>query len=222
MTTRKSYALLCPIARALDLVGDRWTLLILRELHAGPGRFSDLRAALPGLASNLLTTRLAEMIETGLAQREGAERGARYALTDLGRATRPLLLELALFGAQLPPPDRMVEPGNRRHVAVTLAAAAERVAPPDLSLRAAIVLDGQPFSFVVAKGRVSMEAGAMLAPPLRYETSYDSLAPVVAGAVPFDAHLANKAQLECFDGTDAKPFLRLMADALGVIGGRRE
>ena len=221
MTLRKSYALLCPIARALDVLGDRWALLILRELHAGPGRFSDLRAALPGLAANLLTTRLAELTEAGVVTRDGTARGARYLLTDRGRATRPILFELARFGAHLPLPARIAEPGNRRHVAVTLAAAAERAAGPELSLRAEIVIDGQAFSFVVARGAVSMEAGAMLAPPLRYETRYETLGPVVAGEMTFKAHLAQYAKFECFNGTEAAPFLRLMADALEIIAGRR-
>lgn len=221
MCAKKSYALLCPIARALDFLGDRWALLILRELHAGPGRFSDLRAALPGLAANLLTTRLTELADAGLLARDGERRGARYLLTDLGRATRPVLFELARFGAQLPLPERITEPGNRRHLAVTLAAASERAAARDLSLRAEIVIDGQAFSFVVARGTVSMEAGAMLAPPLRYATRYETLGPVVAGALPFSAHLAQHARIECFDGTDPAPFLRLMADALDIIGGRR-
>ncbi len=217
--TAKTYALLCPIARALDFVGDRWALLILRELHAGPGRFSDLKAALPGLAANLLSTRLTDLARDGLIAREGAGRGAGYALTDLGRATRPILLELALYGAQLPPTENPVEPGNRRHVAVTLAAAAERVAG-DLSLRAEIVMDGEPFSLVVTQGAVVMEAGAMLAPPLRYTTRYDTLLPVVAGAVPFAEHQALEAKVESLDGTDPGPFLALMEAAIEVIGGR--
>ncbi len=218
--TAKTYALLCPIARALDFVGDRWALLILRELHAGPARFSDLKAALPGLAANLLSTRLTDLARDGLITREGAGRGTGYALTDLGRATRPILLELALFGAQLPPTERPVTPGNRRHVAVTLAAAAERVAG-DTSLRAEIVLDGEPFSFVVTKGAVVMEAGAMLAPPLRYRTRYDTLLPVVAGAMSFAEHLAQEAEVESLDGTEPGPFLALIEGAIEVIGGRR-
>lgn len=220
MAGSKTYALLCPIARALDAVGDRWTLLILRDLHAGPARFSDLRAGLPGLAPNLLSARLTELAERGLIVRESAERGARYVLTEAGRATRPLLFDLARFGAHLAPPDAPVSPGNRRHVAVTLAAAAEAAAPRYQSLRAEIVLDGEPFSFVATNGRVTMQAGAMLEPPLRYTTTYESLGPVVAGQRSFAEHLKQDATLEAFDGTDTGPFLRLIEAALVEIGGQ--
>ena len=63
MASKRSYHLLCPIARGLDRVGDRWTLLVLRDLHAGPARFKDIQEGLPGLASNLLTTRLRRLQE---------------------------------------------------------------------------------------------------------------------------------------------------------------
>ena len=61
MPTTRSYNDLCPIARALDVVGERWALLVVRELLLGPQRFSDLRGALPGVSSNLLTDRLREL-----------------------------------------------------------------------------------------------------------------------------------------------------------------
>ena len=62
----RSYKLLCPIARGLDRIGDRWTLLILRDLHAGPARFSDLQRGLTGIAANLLADRLAKLVTDGL------------------------------------------------------------------------------------------------------------------------------------------------------------
>ena len=69
----RRYRLLCPIARALDRVGDRWTLLILRDLHAGPARFVDVQASLPGLAPNLLTKRLRQLEADGLICRRETE-----------------------------------------------------------------------------------------------------------------------------------------------------
>ena len=57
MAGSRRYKLLCPIARALDRIGDRWTMLILRDLHAGPARFSELQSGLTGIAPNLLTDR---------------------------------------------------------------------------------------------------------------------------------------------------------------------
>ena len=67
MSKKRNYRLLCPIARALDVLGDRWTLLILRDLQAGPARFQELETGL-GLATNLLSSRLAELVDTGLVK----------------------------------------------------------------------------------------------------------------------------------------------------------
>ena len=86
MSLKRRYQLLCPIARSLDAVGDRWALLVLRDLHAGPARFGELESGL-GIATNLLTTRLADLIESGLVTRSSHEGRDHYELTDSGRAT---------------------------------------------------------------------------------------------------------------------------------------
>jgi len=80
----------CILAHALDLLGERWTLLIIRDLFLGPQRFGDLQAALPGIGANLLSKRLKELEEAGLieAVSTGDARG-RYRLTDTGEALRP-------------------------------------------------------------------------------------------------------------------------------------
>lgn len=90
----RSYRQYCAAARALDLVGSRWTLLVLRELLLGPRRYSQLRAALPGLTTNLLAARLRAMVAEGLIRRAG---GA-YELAPDGAALEPVLLELARWG----------------------------------------------------------------------------------------------------------------------------
>ena len=113
MSRSRRYRLLCPIARALDHLGDRWTLLILRDLHAGPGRFSDLQEGLTGIASNLLTTRLRQLEEDGLVSRREAQFGVSlYQLTEMGEGTAELLYELAAFGSRFPPDNDIQRPGN--------------------------------------------------------------------------------------------------------------
>jgi len=111
----KTYDQYCTIASALDLVGDRWTLLILRELSFGEQRFTDLRSALPGIASNLLTDRLRDLESRELVeQHELPAPAARtvYRLTRSGTRIRPVLRSLAQFG--LPyldlPEDHVVRP----------------------------------------------------------------------------------------------------------------
>lgn len=98
----RSYGHFCSIARALDAVGDRWTLLIVRELLLqGPCRFTDLKNGLPGVAPNLLSNRLKELEDVGLITREDAPPPVAtvlYELTQVGRALTPVLRELGLWG----------------------------------------------------------------------------------------------------------------------------
>jgi DNA-binding HxlR family transcriptional regulator len=98
----KTYAQYCAVARSLDLVGDRWVLLIVRELLGqGPCRFTDLREGLPGIATNLLTSRLKEMEENGLITRADAPPPVAtglYQLTERGRQLKPVIAALVEWG----------------------------------------------------------------------------------------------------------------------------
>lgn len=90
----------CPIARAADLIGDDWTLLILREAFLGTRRFDDFQRSL-GIGRNVLTRRLGEMVDAGLFDRVAyTDRPARheYRLTDKGRDTYPILAAMAAYG----------------------------------------------------------------------------------------------------------------------------
>jgi DNA-binding HxlR family transcriptional regulator len=109
----KRYDQYCPIACSLGLVGERWTLLVVRELFYGPKRYTDLAANLPGIGSNVLADRLKELESAGLVEKRKLLPPAPatvYELTPMGRALRPVLHELARFGARLmgpPPPDAL-------------------------------------------------------------------------------------------------------------------
>ena len=91
----KRYGQFCAVARALDLIGDRWTLLIIRELLLRPSRFADLLDGLPGVPRNLLAERLRTLVDLHLV----AKKDGRYVLTDRGRDLRPVIRSLAVFGA---------------------------------------------------------------------------------------------------------------------------
>src|SRR5436190_4556850 len=122
--TRRTYAQFCPVAAALDLLGERWTLLVVRELMLGPRRFTDLQAALPGLGTSLLADRLRQMVDGGLIARTKSA----YQLTELGAAAAPVVRELAGFGVRLldrPAPGAVFQPAA---LALYLAASL----PPDL------------------------------------------------------------------------------------------
>jgi DNA-binding HxlR family transcriptional regulator len=106
----RSYGQYCSIARALDVVGDRWTLLIVRELLLqGPCRFTDLKRGLPGIAPNLLSDRLKELEQAGLISREEAPPPIAtnlYAPTTEGSALEPVLLALGSWGLRFMAEER--------------------------------------------------------------------------------------------------------------------
>lgn len=99
---KRSYDQFCSLARALDRLGERWTLLIVRNLLLGPRRYSDLLAELPGITTNLLAERLKSMESGGLAARRtaGAARSVVYELTPLGAALEPAIMELGRWGGR--------------------------------------------------------------------------------------------------------------------------
>lgn len=98
----RSYGQYCAVAKALDVIGDRWTLLIVRELLlSGPSRYTDLRHSLPGVATNLLSERLRELERAGVVARIEAPppvASTLYSLTGRGEALRPVIHELGLWG----------------------------------------------------------------------------------------------------------------------------
>lgn len=100
---RRSYAQYCGAARALDVLGERWTLLIVRDLLPGPRRYGELGARLPGISTDLLTSRLRTLEEHGLVAREtevGVGRPVSYRLTAAGQELRPIIEHLADIGVR--------------------------------------------------------------------------------------------------------------------------
>src|SRR5882757_1950655 len=105
MAGRRSYQDPCGIARALDLVGERWALLVVRELLLGPKRFTDLRAGLPNVSPNVLSQRLHELEQAGvlLRHRLGPPVSSWvYDLTEWGHDLEPVLLHLGRWGRRSP------------------------------------------------------------------------------------------------------------------------
>ncbi|MFJ1596510.1 winged helix-turn-helix transcriptional regulator [Streptomyces sp. NPDC088261] len=115
---RRDYGQYCGLARALELVGERWALLVVRDLAAQPQRYTDLLNGLPGIPTNVLSTRLKELEQAGLVERRIApapQRGVLYALTPVGRDLEPAILTLGLWGAtqlEEPQPGDVVTPGS--------------------------------------------------------------------------------------------------------------
>lgn len=104
---RRSYRQNCSLARAADVIGERWTLLLLRDLLVGPRRFGELSRSQKGMGSNLLASRLRELEAAGIVERQSDDRGSpHYALTERGRALEPALLALVRWGMIYGPEGR--------------------------------------------------------------------------------------------------------------------
>lgn len=182
----KTYDQYCGIAAALDVVGDRWTILILRELSFGEQRFTDLRSGLPGIATNLLAERLRSLEEAGLVeQRELPAPAARmvYALTKAGRRITPVLRSLAEFG--LPFLDEPVEGHVRPRMAIFggMASLLDPAAAAGVDLRMLFALDGEQHWLEVHDGRL-VRANRDAAPDLTFTGSAAALVELCRGADP--------------------------------------
>jgi DNA-binding HxlR family transcriptional regulator len=105
MTSKRTYEDGCATAHALDLIGERWALLVVRELILGPKRFTDLRAGLPGISPNVLTQRLEELEESGIVRRRKLPPPAAawvYELTERGLELEQVIMVLGRWGAKSP------------------------------------------------------------------------------------------------------------------------
>jgi DNA-binding HxlR family transcriptional regulator len=113
MAAPVGYQTFCPVGAALNVVGERWALLIVRDLLLGPRRYSDLLNGLGGIGTDILAARLRTLQEHGVVRQVGAGRGRRYELTESGEALRPVLRELARWGS-----DRLRLPAELSEIPV--------------------------------------------------------------------------------------------------------
>ncbi len=195
MPTR-NYNQNCPIARGLDVLGERWTLLILRELVGGPRRYGDIRAELPGIATNLLAERLKELQDDGLVERTDlpAPIGRTvYILSDMGwQHVPPILQSIAWFGLdRLDPLDvGPVSSLNGFLAGILLGFNGVSAAGLDSTYR--VEIDGRRFEFAVTQGRL---AGARGEPSVTVTASAADLVTARLGA----GDAKRKAALRCLN-----------------------
>jgi DNA-binding HxlR family transcriptional regulator len=137
--TRRNYSQFCGLAHALDVVGERWTLLIVRELSSGPKRYTNLAEALPGIGTSLLATRVRQLEADGVIQRrlllDQPSSAVAYELTDAGRELATAVIPLALWGArhQLADVDAGEEVFHAEWALGFLAGSGAGGVPPDLT-----------------------------------------------------------------------------------------
>jgi DNA-binding HxlR family transcriptional regulator len=157
----RTYGDMCGIARALDVIGERWALLVVRELILGPKRFTDLRAGLPKVGPDVLSQRLRELEAAGVLRRRTLAPPAAsrvYELTDRGHALEPVLLALGEWGSAAPVP-----PGSPRlgvdSTIIALRTLFDARAAGDLAATYELRLGDQVFHARVAGGELEVERG---------------------------------------------------------------
>ncbi len=155
----RSYDQFCPMAAALDAVGERWALLVVRELVLGPRSFTQLAAGLPGIGTDILTARLRSLEDAGIIERIGRGRRRSYALTKDGRALRSVLAELARWGAaRLPPPASPED--VRTRTALTALLLDAPTLPAELDGEYEIQCGEDTARLIVADGELNFESAA--------------------------------------------------------------
>jgi DNA-binding HxlR family transcriptional regulator len=177
----RTYGDTCGIARALDLVGERWALLVVRELLLGPKRFSDLRAGLPNVSPDVLSQRLRELEQAGLLRRGKLPppAGSRiYELTERGQALEPVILELGRWGAAAPFPPGDAELGVDSMM-LALKTVFDPAAAEGLDASYELRLDGQPFRARIAEGYLDVARGTAQGPEVTIETDPGTLSEVL-------------------------------------------
>lgn len=171
----KRYGQQCPLARALDVVGERWSMLVVRELLLGPRRYTDLLGNLPGVPTNLLAGRLKELQAAGVVARRVLPRPAAvtvYELTEAGRALRPVLAELRAWGQQYG--SAPAEADAVRPAWVLLSAAGRPTALPD-DQTCELRIGTESFHLGADGSRITIQGGPAPAPDATITMPPDTL-----------------------------------------------
>ncbi len=192
----RSYEQLCGLALALDRVGERWALLVVRELLAGPRRFADLLVGMPGVATNTLTSRLEELEAAGVIARgflPPPAASAVYELTVRGRALEPVVLAFATWGtaevkAVMADPKRARTLAPLRSTWLALALKAH-FTPPNrkLSGRLQLVLPTGDLGLVVGRAALELVYGAVSSPDVRLATNENGVIALVTHQITLTA-----------------------------------
>lgn len=156
------------MARALDVLGDRWTLLLIRELLLGPKRFKDLLAMLPAMGTNRLSERLALLVDSGVIRSTALSAptaASAYELTAFGEQLRQPLIELGLWGLKLPMDERIDSAAARAElIALCLTGVCDPAASTGLHLVAEFAVGAEAFYIQINDGQVLARSGSPAKP----------------------------------------------------------
>jgi DNA-binding HxlR family transcriptional regulator len=180
MPERRTYGDSCGIARALDIVGERWAILVARELLLGPKRFTDLRAGLPRVGPDMLSARLRELEEAGVVRRRTLPAPAAsrvYELTDWGAELAPVMMALGRWGSRAPLPGQPPPLGIDAAI-VALQTTFDPGAAAGLDEHYELTLADQVFSLEVSAGRLDVGRHPAASPVAGITTDTATLAAV--------------------------------------------
>jgi DNA-binding HxlR family transcriptional regulator len=181
MASIRTYGERCGVARALDLVGERWALLVVRELLLGPKRFTDLRAGLPEVGPDVLSARLRELERAGVVRRRTLPPPAAsrvYELTERGRELEPVVLALGRWGSRAPFPPGDPKLGVDSAV-LALKTLFDPAAADGLRATYELRLGEQPFCVRVADGGLEVARGGAEDPDAVIATDPGTLSAVL-------------------------------------------
>ncbi len=199
MATNRSYNDACGTGHALDLVGERWALLVVRELLLGPKRYGQLRTDLPGISTNVLAQRLAELEASNIVRKQRLPAPAAaeaYGLTDWGLELEPAVRALGRWAVRSPAHDRTAHLSPTSFV-LSLRTNFDAGLAQDVHARYELHLGDEVFRVLIAEGTLSAERGHQSQPDAVITARPSALAGVVYGGRPLpDAIAAGDVQVE--------------------------
>lgn len=208
--TRRWYDDACGTALGMELVGERWSLLVVRELLLGPRRFGELRQGLSGISANVLTQRVEGLAEAGIVERLRLPPPANvkvYALTPWGRECEPIVLSLGRWALRSPHHDATLSfTPSALMLSLKMLIVPERIG--DLSATVGFRLEGEDYFAHVRDGTIAVARGSAIA-QASFEGAPGAFLPVFYGAAPMGQAAftvtGDRAVAERFAGLFALP-----------------
>jgi DNA-binding HxlR family transcriptional regulator/putative sterol carrier protein len=196
MGSKRSYGEACRFAYALDLIGERWALLVVRELLLGPKRFTDLREGLPHASPNILSERLRELEANGVVRRRELPPPAAthvYELTEWGAELEPIVTRLGAWGARspVPPESREIGPDS---IVLALRSLFDSARADDTEETYELRVAGDPYTVGVAGEKLELKRGKAADPAVAIGApDAGTLAAVLTGELPLEQAVASGA-----------------------------
>ncbi len=184
--SKRSYNQYCGVARAMDVIGERWTLLIVRELLTGPKRFKDLLEGLPGIGTNLLTARLKDLEGYGVVRRATLPPPAAsrvYELTELGRSLEPVVMGLARWGLTFLGASREEDDRQPAWAMVALKSVLKAEATGKTRESYEFRVDDEVFHVWITDGETEVRQGSAADPDLVVRSDTQTFLAVAAGRI---------------------------------------